>query len=114
MGLPFGKSFVSPPPMSARIDPPESQARPTDPACHDLVAGASHGESATGLSGLRGRDSWNLADLPPLARGSLYLAVVMSLGGPSCLVTSTTDFVAPPVVRSAPFIKADSPDPNFV
>src|SRR5215213_10487085 len=74
----------------------------------------SHGRpagSATGLSDLGLSDSWNLAQLPMLARASLYLGIIMTFGGPSCLVTSSPEFVQPPLEKSAPFLGSLSPDP---
>lgn len=58
----------------------------------------------TQLSGPSVRQFFTLADLPVLARLSLYAWVVMLLRAPSCLVTSTTDFPVPS--PTAPFLHA--------
>jgi hypothetical protein len=67
--------------------------------------------SATELSDSALAETWNLAQLPWLARASLYLAVVMMLGGPSCLVTSSPEFTQPGGQMSAPFLSSLSPEP---
>jgi hypothetical protein len=56
----------------------------------------------TRLSDPGGPDAWNLADLPRLARASLYLGLSMAIGGPSCLVTQSIQYDAPP--RRGPVI----------
>jgi hypothetical protein len=59
-------------------------------------------------------EAWNLAQLPPLARASLYLGLIMALGGPSCLVASSPEFSVPPPGGSAPFLASLSPEPYKV
>jgi hypothetical protein len=70
------------------------------------------GEATTRKSRSREADGHCLADLPPLARGSLYLGLIMALGGPSCLLTQNPEFDGPQAV--GPFIQAGTPDPGSV
>jgi hypothetical protein len=65
------------------------------------------GEATTRKSRSRQTDGHCLADLPLLARGSLYLGLVMALGGPSCLLTQNPQFDGPQAV--GPFINVIAP-----
>lgn len=56
----------------------------------------------TRLSDPAGSPEWNLAQLPRLARASLYLGLSMAIGGPSCLVSQSIEYDTPP--RRGPVI----------